>query len=163
MEFIEFNSKKYPKFQAQGNAAQFAIPYALHFCKGRGYDIGCCKKEWSFPGSISIDKTFNNGYDAYNLPELEVDYIYSSHCLEHLESWIDAIRYWTTKLKRNGILFLYLPDYSQEYWRPWNNIKHKHVLNKKIIIDFLISLNFKNLFSSGVDLNNSFIIVAEKS
>jgi hypothetical protein len=27
-------------------------------------------------------------------------------------------------LNENGTLFLYLPDYSQEYWRPWNNKKH---------------------------------------
>ena len=28
MDLIEFNNIKYPAFQSQGNAAQFAIPYA---------------------------------------------------------------------------------------------------------------------------------------
>ena len=55
MQIIEFKGEKYPGFQAFGNAAQFAIPYAKHFCRGRGYDIGCSKVEWSFPGSIVID------------------------------------------------------------------------------------------------------------
>jgi hypothetical protein len=31
MEIISFKNNKYPKFQSEGNAAQFAIPYAGHF------------------------------------------------------------------------------------------------------------------------------------
>lgn len=45
IETIEFQKKWYPKFQTEGNASQFAIPFALHVCKGLGYDIGCMKKE----------------------------------------------------------------------------------------------------------------------
>ncbi len=41
MQIIEFKGEKYPGFQAYGNAAQFAIPYAKYFCNGIGYDIGC--------------------------------------------------------------------------------------------------------------------------
>ena len=40
MQIIEFKGEKYPGFQAYGNAAQFAIPYAKYFCNGIGYDIG---------------------------------------------------------------------------------------------------------------------------
>ena len=38
MQIIEFKGEKYPGFQAYGNAAQFAIPYAHYFCNGKGYD-----------------------------------------------------------------------------------------------------------------------------
>ena len=44
IETIEFQRKWYPKFQTEGNASQFAIPFAKHVCKGYGYDIGCMKK-----------------------------------------------------------------------------------------------------------------------
>jgi hypothetical protein len=54
MEFIHFKEHKYPYFQALGNASQFSIPYAKHYCKGIGYDIGFCKEEWKFPGAIGI-------------------------------------------------------------------------------------------------------------
>jgi hypothetical protein len=37
MDLIEFELEKYPSFQAKGNASQFAIPYAMHYCKGDGY------------------------------------------------------------------------------------------------------------------------------
>ena len=58
MQVLDYKGDKYPHFQSIGNASQFAIPYAKHFCKGFGYDIGCMKKEWSFPGSYPIDLSF---------------------------------------------------------------------------------------------------------
>ncbi len=162
MDLIEFNSKKYPAFQSFGNASQFAIPFAKHFCKGIGYDIGFCKEEWKFPGAIGIDLSLNNGYHADNLPEELVDYIYSSHCLEHLDNWVNSLELWISKLKEGGILFLYLPDISQEYWRPWNNRKHKHCFTRQIIYSFLHDKNMHNIFMSEIDLNNSFMIVCQK-
>ena len=160
---IEFNGKQYPDFQAEGNASQFAIPFANKFCKGVGYDIGCNRVEWALPNSIPIDLNFKNGYDAYKLFGCNVDYIYSSHCLEHLPDWITALDYWTEKLNVGGILFLYLPHYNQEYWRPWNNRKHLHIFTSEIIKDYMISRGYINIFNSERDLNDSFMIVGEKS
>ena len=70
--------------------------------------------------------------------------------------------YWYEVLKKGGTLFLYLPDYSQEYWRPWNNRKHKNIFSPEIIKDYLTHRNYKNIFISGVDLNNSFMVMCEK-
>jgi predicted SAM-dependent methyltransferase len=161
MELINFKNKSYPKFQSEGNAAQFAIPYAKHFCEGNGVDIGCNRIEWMFPGALPVDPVINE-YDALNFPYNNLDYIFSSHCLEHLYDWVDVLDYWTSKLKSGGILFLYLPDYSQEYWRPWNNKKHKNIFTSEIIIDYMIDNSYKNIYFSGVDLNNAFMVVGEK-
>ena len=162
MELVNFKDDNYPFFQTQGNASQFAIPFALHFCKGKGYDIGFCKEEWKFPGAIGIDIGLNNGFDANHLPEEQVDYIYSSHCLEHVDHWVETLELWLSKLKEKGILFLYLPDFSQKYWRPWHNRKHQHCFTPEIINAFLKDKNMKNVFISGIDLNNSFMVVCEK-
>lgn len=162
MEIIEFKGKKYPSFQSMGNASQFAIPYAKHVCVGEGYDIGCMKKEWSFPGSIAIDSSFDDGWHASNLPEKGVDYIFSSHCLEHILDWVQVMDYWYETLKDGGVLFLYLPDYSQEYWKPWNNRKHFNVFFPQLIEDYMKDKGYKNIFKSGIDLNNSFMIFGEK-
>jgi SAM-dependent methyltransferase len=162
MELIEFENSKYPLFQSKGNASQFSIPFALHFCKGNGYDIGFCKEEWKFPGATGIDIGLNNGFDANNLPDEQVDYIYSSHCLEHVDNWIITLELWLSKLKEGGVLFLYLPDFSQKYWRPWYNRKHNHCFTSEIINEFLKDKNMKNIFISGIDLNNSFMVVCEK-
>lgn len=164
MEFVTFDNTNYPKFQSEGNASQFAIPFAKHFCKGYGYDIGFCKDEWKLPGAIGIDISLGNGYNANVLPnDVLVDYIYSSHCLEHVDNWVETLELWITRLKPNGILFLYLPDFSQKYWRPWNNRKHKHCFTSNILYEFFEDKGMKNILCSGVDLNNSFIIICEKS
>lgn len=158
---LEFNGKEYPEFQANGNASKFAIPFALEVCKGVGFDIGCMKKEWSLPGSIPIDLSFDDGYHALNLPH-SCDYIFSSHCLEHVDDWVKTMDYWFDIIKESGVIFLYLPDYTQEYWRPWNNRKHRHIFNSGIIYDYMIHKGYINIFYSGVDLNNSFMIMANK-
>ena len=162
MEFVVFDNQKYPSFQAEGNASQFSIPFARFFCKGTGYDIGFCKEEWKLPNAIGIDLCLNNGYHANCLPEEEVDFIYSSHCLEHVDNWVETLELWISKLKKGGVLFLYLPDFSQKYWRPWNNRKHKHCFTPNIIETFFRDKNMNNIFVSGIDLNNSFMIVCEK-
>jgi len=137
MDTISFNGFEYPAFQAKGNAAQFAIPYAKHVCVGIGYDIGCNKPEWAFPGAIPIDPEIDEQWHANKLPYSklsQVDYIF---------------------------LFLYLPDFSQEYWRPWNNRKHRSVFTPEILTDAFHALNMKKVFCSQVDLNNSFMIMGE--
>jgi predicted SAM-dependent methyltransferase len=163
MQVVKYKDKVYPHFQTVGNASQFAIPYAKHFCKGIGYDIGCMKPEWAFPNATPIDLDFDDPWHADNLPEDQVDYIFSSHCLEHVPDWIETLLYWTKKIKSGGTLFLYLPHYDQEYWRPWNNRKHKHVFLPDMLFDFMKDVGYTDIFVSQRDLNHSFIIVGEKA
>lgn len=160
---LNYNNKIYPLFQSEGNAAQFVIPFAKKVCIGKGVDVGCNRIEWSFPGSVPIDPAIN-AFDALHFPDdcKNLDYIFSSHCLEHLPNWVEVLDYWTSRLKKGGVLFLYLPDYTQEYWRPWNNRKHLNIFNSNIISDYLQHKKFKNIFCSGIDLNNSFIVISEK-
>jgi len=158
---IQYKEHTYPSFQSEGNAAQFAIPYAKHVCIGTGVDIGCNRLEWSFPGSLPVDPIINE-YDALNFPYENLDYIFSSHCLEHLYDWVSVLDYWTSKLKVGGVLFLYLPDYSQEYWKPWNNRKHLNIFSPTIIKDYFEDRNYNTIFTSQVDLNNAFMVMAEK-
>lgn len=162
IDTIDFKGIQYPKFQTEGFAAKFAFTFARQVCHGEGYDIGCMKEEWALDGSIPIDLSFNNEYHANNLPKQNVDYIFSSHCLEHIVDWTGTMDYWYDTLKAGGTLFLYLPDYSQEYWRPWNNRKHVHIFNPTILKDYLIHKGYKKVFVSGVDLYNAFMVMGEK-
>ncbi len=162
MELINFNGVDYPKFQSEGNASQFAIPYAKHFCKGYGIDIGCNRIEWAFPGADVVDPLIND-QDALNFPQFDLDYIFSSHCLEHIDDWVHVMDHWYSRLRVGGVLFLYLPDYSQEYWRPWNNRKHVNIFTPTIIEDYMKHRGYTNIFKSGVDLNNAFMVVGEKT
>ena len=158
--FIQYNNKIYPELQTQGFASQYAFPFAKKFCSGKGYDIGCMKEEWALPGAIPVDINLdNNSYSAYNLPKEKVNYIFSSHCLEHLEHWVKAIEYWSTLC---DVLFLYLPHYDQEYWRPWNNTKHRHVLTPDIVSECMQQYFQQVITTTGWDLNHSFYSVGVK-
>lgn len=161
IDTIDYKNNVYPKFQTLGNASQFAIAYAKYVCIGEGVDVGCMKPEWAFPGAYIVDPIINE-YDALNFPWSNLDYIFSSHCLEHVYNWVDVLDYWSNKLKSGGTLFLYLPDYSQVYWRPWNNRKHLNIFTPEIIADYLEDRGYTNIFKSGVDLNNAFMIMGEK-
>ena len=161
MDFITYICDEYPAYEAQGFAAQFAFPFAHQFCKGAGYDIGCNREEWAFPGAIPID--LNLGSNALQLPDRMVDYIFSSHCLEHLPDWVAALDHWGSRLRCGGTLFLYLPHFDQTYWRPWNNRKHIHVLTAEVITAYLQDRGYKKIMSSGMDLNHSFVVVAENT
>jgi predicted SAM-dependent methyltransferase len=162
ISLISYKENHYPFFQSEGNAAQFAIPYAQKVCFGLGYDVGCMKAEWAFPGSVPVDLSFDDPWEAMNLPPEDPDYIFSSHCLEHIPDWVEVMNYWHKRLKLGGTLFLYLPDYSQEYWRPWNNRKHYHIFSPKIIADYLKQQNYQKYYVSETDLNYSFMAMAEK-
>jgi len=159
MTTLTYKNRKYPALQGIGNASQFSIPYAKHFCEGKGYDIGCNRHDWAFPGAKAIDIIFDDEWEAYNLPDEQVDYIYSSHCLEHLPDWVRALDYWRTKIRPGGTLFLYLPHYNQEYWRPWNNRKHVHIFSPQILKDYMEDRGYVNIFCSDRDINDSFMIV----
>jgi len=164
IETITHKGKVYPKFQSEGFAARYALPFAEQICKGVGYDIGCNRAEWSLPGSILVDPLLQPEYDAYSLPPVQADYIFSSHCIEHLRNWVEALDYWHTKLKEDGVLFLYLPNMNfQHYWKPWNNSKHIHFLTPEIINAYLEESGlWKNIFITDCDLNYSFYALAEK-
>ena len=125
-------------------------------------DIGCMKEEWAFPGAKLVDPILEGNYHALDFPYTDLDYIFSSHCLEHVDRWVDAMDYWYSKLKIGGVLFLYLPDYSQEYWRPWNNRKHVNIFTPQIIEDYMVDRGYTDIFKSGIDLNNAFMIMGKK-
>ena len=91
-----------------------------------------------------------------------MDYIFSSHCLEHVEDWVRTLDYWSSRLVTGGILFLYLPHNDQEYWRPWNNTKHNHMFIPDNIVMYMKDNGYKNVFHSERDLNHSFIVMGER-
>lgn len=161
IETIEYKGHTYPSYQTTGFASRFAFPFALEVCKGEGVDVGCNRLEWKFPNAHPVDPMINE-YHALSFPYENLDYVFSSHCLEHLQNWVDVLDYWTGKLKVGGVLFLYLPDYSQVYWRPWNNRNHLNIFTPQILRDYLEDRGYTKIFTSGTDLYNAFMVFAEK-
>ncbi len=185
IEVINYKGNWYPKFQSSGFAARFSFPFAAEVCKGIGVDVGPGKREWVFPGAYPIEPAWDDmaianvvaqrlqgdnsntavprGFHATNFPNLgPLDYVFSSHCLEHVPNWVDALDHWYDNLKDGGVLFLYLPHPDQEYWLPYNNRKHIHCLPPELIEHYLWSKGYQKVFVSERDLNHSYIAMGEK-
>lgn len=165
IETITFNGKEYPHLQSIGGASRWIMPIAEQFITDKMMvaDIGFCKDEWRFKNAYGVDPSAIPEHgDAMNFIGNDWDALFSSHCLEHVkENWYNVLDYWLTKIKTGGIIFLYLPHKSQEYWLPENNRKHVHSFDGSEIETYLKSLGHK-VIRSGVDLNNSFVVVCEK-
>jgi len=154
----EYKGKLYPNYLKNGNACSHVFPFATHFCRGDGLDIGGTG-EWCFPGATPINTDQGNQFEAMNLPDGKYDYIFSSHTLEHVADYISALEHWKTRLKFEAPLFMYLPHPDMEYWRPQNNRKHVHLFHPEDMTKTLADLGFRQILCSGRDLYWSFAIV----
>lgn len=167
MKTVNCEGVEYLNHETIGGAALFVRHLASLYLSGEGLDIGYSKPEWQYPGSFGIEPSLDPRYDAMNLPlgvgkGGKFNYIHSSHCLEHVkENWHNVLDYWLSKLHVGGILFLYLPHASQNYWQPRNNRKHIHSFDGPEINDYLNSLGHQS-FVSGVDMNHSFTVICQK-
>lgn len=168
MDIVTFRDRDYPDFITKGNHAQFILPVAKYVIGDRnlGVDIGCKFVDWSFPGSIPVDTGIDDPYHALHLPKHgSLNYIFSSHCLEHIEDWERVLEYWHDSLAKNGVLFLYLPHTDCEYWDVNFMPTKRHVnnLNPEIVSYVMSRVGFKNVFKSERDAAYSFCVYGEKA
>jgi SAM-dependent methyltransferase len=152
---FEYRGVTYPSFIKHGNACQFITPIAQKFCKGEGLDVGA--GPWPLPGATPVE--LRDGGDAMDLPPGSFDYVFSSHCLEHLANPVAALEHWRSRLKPGGVLFLYLPHPDMQYWRPQNCRKHLHAWRPGDMAEILRDLGFVNVIHSERDLAFGFSVV----
>ena len=108
--------------EARGDFANF-----LH---GSGIDIGCEFDPIHYPGLsvIYYNKSQGSGIKL-PFPTGHFDFVYSSHCLEHMDSVGDTLNEWTRVLKVGGHLYITVPDYllyEKLTWPSKFNGNHKH-------------------------------------
>jgi SAM-dependent methyltransferase len=121
-----YDGEFYPDYLTVGGAS-FAIQRtALKWCKGRGVDIGAGL--WPLPGATPIDVEAGPGVSnsLEKIAEGSLDFVFSSHCLEHIADWRPALRAWVGKLHKGGVVFLYLPHPTCKLWLPSNPAMTAH-------------------------------------
>jgi SAM-dependent methyltransferase len=162
----EYQNRKYPDYLFVGGASYAIFPVAKKYLKGNGIDIGA--GFWEYPGSIPVDSFRGEGMKK-NLDDFSaesLDYIFSSHCLEHIANWQEELKHWIALLKKGGILFLYLPHPDCGIWRrgaPGIGDGHKWIPDFKSINDFLLNLGMKKISEDkGPDGMMSFYICVQK-
>ncbi|MBI1975581.1 MAG: methyltransferase domain-containing protein [Candidatus Vogelbacteria bacterium] len=136
--FRQYKGELYPEHLFHKKAMTYVYPLAAKYCTGDGLDIGA--GAWPLPGAVPIENASNeNAYCLDRFADGSLDYVFSSHCLEHLDHWQEALRLWMRKLKTGGALFLYLPHRDMVMWRP-NEVygrQHKWSPSFDVVSEFL--------------------------
>lgn len=155
---FDYRGKRYPEYLKHGNQSQYVLPIAQKFCTGRGLDVGA--GPWPLPGAVPVE--LRDGGNAMELPAGDWDYVFSSHCLEHLPDPVAAIEHWQSRLRIGGVLFLYLPHPDMTYWRPQFCRKHLHQWWPADMAELIGALGFKDVIHSDRDLAWGYSVVGVK-
>jgi SAM-dependent methyltransferase len=112
--------------------------------QGRGLDIGFAGYEDGcspiLEGAIGIDKNYP-GYDGLSLPFLNdtQDYVYSSHCLEHIDNFKRVILEWHRVVKINGYIIITVP--------------HQYAYEKRVSLPSRFNADHKRFYTPSKLLN----------
>jgi predicted SAM-dependent methyltransferase len=98
----------------------------LPYCQGKGIDIGCGPDpitsdviKWDFPDG--------DAYDLSGFSDETFDFLFSSHCLEHLFFQAAVLSEWMRVIKVGGKMILYLPHPDFYFNIGWGaNADHCH-------------------------------------
>jgi SAM-dependent methyltransferase len=126
-----------------------------YFETGRGADIGCGHYEKIVPEAIGMDAEgadINMDLnDPPPFPHGSLDWIWSSHCLEHLHNYPLVLRHWWDAIRPGGLLGLYLPhrDYYDNAW----NADHKHAFLPEHITEVIEAMGGE-IVESDLDVDD---------
>ena len=134
--------------------------------KGKGIDIGCGND----PILDNVERFDIEDGDANQIGKYvkkQFDFVFSSHCLEHMKNPYHTIQQWWSLVKDNGYLYLIVPDenlYEHGHFPSKHNTDHKwtfSLLKQKNanvrsinIIEMLSSLKNARLLKLEVQDNN---------
>ena len=101
-----------------------------NFLRGKGIDIGSGDDCLKIPeGTVRPwDVADGDAQLMSGLPDNEFDFVYSSHCLEHMRDVPETLRNWTRILRPGGHLYFVVPDYilyEKMTWPSMYNTDHK--------------------------------------
>lgn len=100
------------------------------YCNGEGLDIGC-GDDPVVSGCSGWDIIHGDAQYLNSIGNEEFDFVYSSHCLEHVDDVRCALRNWFRVVRKNGYLILYIPHrdlYEKKKTLPSRfNPDHKHM------------------------------------
>jgi SAM-dependent methyltransferase len=101
--------------------------FATRYFRGDGIDVGggidsIALYQELFPGirnCFVYDQQHGDAQLLANVRDASFDFLYSSHCLEHLRDPVEALRNWLRVVKPGGHLVVEVPDedlYEQGHW-----------------------------------------------
>jgi SAM-dependent methyltransferase len=120
---------------------RYEMNEVIQYTKGLGVDIGCGLNK-IHSAAIGVDWRLSENDAGYPfgaqvrasgdrlewLTDSSLDYVFSSHCLEHFPDTESVLREWARVIRKGGYLVLLLPhrDYYPVVGTPGANPDHKH-------------------------------------
>jgi len=137
----------------QGNESAKIKYQVVPFTRGRGLDLGCGPYK-AFPHFIGVDNGHHGDQFGWEMkPDVMIetcasldmfasnsmDFVFSSHLLEHMEDLHMALAEWWRVIKTGGHLVLYLPDDSlyPKCGEDGANPDHKHDLSRNKVLGIM--------------------------
>ena len=159
--YKEFEAKKdYPNFIQVEDAKEHISYLAEIYCVGKGVDIGGGINP--FKKARNIDDNFEENAYKINEKENSLDYVFSSHCLEHLKRPFKSLIEIKRVLKKEGILFLYLPHPATKIWKKEILKFHVWQPTPKKLLRMMRYLKFEIVASSFIpDGYQSFFLIVK--
>jgi SAM-dependent methyltransferase len=110
--------------------------FATRYFRGDGIDVGggfdslaLCKAFFPLIGHLFVyEREHGDAQTLGNVADECFDFLYSSHCLEHLRDPADALANWLRVIRPGGHLVIAVPDedlYEQGNWPSVFNPDHK--------------------------------------
>lgn len=128
--------------------AHLIVPYT----RGRGLDVGC-GLERAYPHMIGVDngnhwgersaaQIHSEADDLGLFADRSMDFVFSSHTLEHMADPLKTLREWWRVIRPGGHLVLYLPhrDLYPRIGQPGANPDHKHDFHPDDIVGLMRSV-----------------------
>ena len=138
----------------QGNEASKIKHLIVPYTRGKGLDLGCGPwKAW--PHFISVDDgdewggfqwtpdVWGDATDLSMFADNALDFVFSSHLLEHIEDHEAALAEWWRVIKPGGHLVLYLPhrDLYPNIGEDGANPDHRHDFDNQDILEAMGALD----------------------
>lgn len=115
------------------------------YCLGKGIDIGCGQHEQVMPEAERWDKGEGDATFMEGVADASYEYVYSSHCLEHIVDQECALQNWLRILKKGGFLIIAVPHrdlYEKRMTLPsrWNKDHKRFYLPDQASLPDTVSL-----------------------
>jgi SAM-dependent methyltransferase len=110
------------------------------YLRGSGLDVGAGNDPLAVPdGSVrGYDWKDGNGQLLNGVEYASLDFLYSSHALEHMASVEVALSNWARVIRPGGFLYVVVPDfelYEKCVWPSRYNSEHRHSFSLTISRD----------------------------
>lgn len=155
-----------------GDGLRWIYRLAKVYLHGQGLDVGAAffKNQYGgWPGAVPVDLSIPGSGSATKLIQADAsqDYVFSSHCWEHVADPEAAAREAWRVLKPGGLLFLYLPFPGHPPWDPALNPdcrgEHKWQPDPSSVSRLLLLNRFELVYvEHEKDELTSFVVIGRK-